>query len=320
MFYLLLFIVLGMPLIPEVSFDLYRLAVYCAVVEHHSFSRAAEELLVSQPAVSTHVRALEAAFHNQLLDRSHREIVTTEAGAAVYSLARDILARTRETSEVVADLRSGESGRLSLGGTTTIGNYVLPGMLAKFRSSHPGARIRMRVGTRSRIMDDVVSGDVEFGYMETGDLPKGLAAERMNTEQLVFFVAPHHRLASQPVGADELRGQELVTGISGTSYYAAMVERQLRQLGLAAAPAAMEMGAPEATKRVVAATTAVGLLPRPAVAGEIARGELAELHVEGAALWMSYQLVYRRHIYRSPLAVAFLASMKSLTAPKKSSG
>lgn len=303
-----------MPL-PLADFDLHRLAVYCAVVEHRSFSRAAEELFLSQPAVSAHVRALEQAFRARLLDRSHHEVVPTEAGQAVYSLAREVLARTRVTVDLVSELHAGVAGQLCVAATTSLGNYVLPNVLARFRVDHPGAHLRMRVGTRARVVDEVISGDAEFGYAEAGDLPRGIVGEPMHAEDLVFFAAPGHRLARLgSVGPRDLQQEELVTGISGTSYYAEVVSRALEQVGLAPGRRELEMGAPEATKRFVASSNAIALLPRPSVAREVARGELAELAVDLPRLRVSYQLIYRPRLARSPLGCDFLEFLRQWAA------
>jgi DNA-binding transcriptional LysR family regulator len=289
------------------NFDLYRLRVFCSVVEHKSFTRAAQELLSTQPAISVHVRALEHAFGAELLDRSRRQIASTEAGAVVYAFAQEVLTRMNETAQTVAELSSGAQGRLRLGATTNTGNYVLPPLLADFRAEHPGARLRMRVGTRNRVLDELVTGDVEFAYIEVGEVPSGLRAERMHSEDLVFIAAPSHLLAGSPaIDPDRLREQDLVTGISGASYYAESVARQLQPLGLMPTLAAFEMGSPEATKRLVVASAAVGLLPRSAVAAELARGELVELAVQPTHLRISYELVYAASAKRTPLATSFI--------------
>jgi DNA-binding transcriptional LysR family regulator len=294
------------------NFDVYRLRVFCAVVEHKSFTRAAQELLTTQPAVSLHVRALERAFHAPLLDRGRRQIVPTQAGATVYAFACDMLARMNETAQTVAEYASGTQGRLLLGASTSTGNYVLPAVVAEFRGLHQGAYIRMRVGTRTRILDGILTGDLQFGYVEVGDIPRGLRAERMHSEDLVFFVAAGHSLLSaSELRIEHLREHDLVTGISGASYYAEQVSRQLQPLGLAPTPAPLEVGAPEATKRIVAASNAVGLLPRSAVAIELAQGELVELSLQGARLRMSYELVFPSNAERTPLASTFLDFIRS---------
>lgn len=289
------------------NFDLYRLRVFCSVVEHKSFTRAAQELLTTQPAISLQIRTLERGFRTSLLDRSHRQIAPTQAGAAVYAFARDVLAQLNETAQAVAEYSSGGVGRLSLGATTSAGDYVLPTVLAEFRALHQGTRLRMRVGTRTRILDEVLSGDLQFGYVEVGDVPTGLHAIRMHREDLVFFLAPPHRLAAAgSVTLEQLRDEDLVTGISGASYYAESVSRQLQPFGLAPTPSPLEVGAPEATKRIVAASDTIGLLPRSAVADELARGELVELRVDGISLGMSYELVCAPNAARLPLESSFI--------------
>ncbi len=293
------------------NFDVYRLRVFCSVVEHKSFTRAAQELLTTQPAISLHVRALERAFRAPLLDRRRRQIVPTEAGSAVYAFARGVLAGMSETAQAVAEYAASERGRLAVGATTSTGNYVLPAIVAEFRRLNHGVQIRMRVGTRTRIVDGVLSGDLQFGYVELGDVPKGLRSERMHSEDLVFFAAADHRLArARRLSVERLRSEDLVTGISGASYYAEKVSRQLQPLGLAARSAPLEVGAPEATKRIVACSDAVGLLPRSAVADELGRGDLVELKPDGVRLQLSYELLFAAPAERTPAGSSFLSFVR----------
>src|SRR5436190_6741338 len=131
--------------------NLRHLEVFCTVVQCESFSGAAEQLIMTQPAVSMQVQAVERHFGVQLLERRNRRVVLTEAGQAVHRWAQEVLRSEAETRAQVDELRHAEAGRVVIGASMTVGSYVLPKILSRVKREHPGAEIVLRLGERGEI-------------------------------------------------------------------------------------------------------------------------------------------------------------------------
>src|SRR5919202_771916 len=139
--------------------DLLRLRVLCEVIERRSFSRAAEALAMSQPAVSFHVKGLEQELGIPLLLRERGRIGPTEAGALVYQHGREILQQCEELRRAALELREARAGRVVLGASDTIGSFLHPLRIAEFRREHPAAQLTMIVSTTVAICEQVLRGD-----------------------------------------------------------------------------------------------------------------------------------------------------------------
>ncbi|MPZ16020.1 MAG: LysR family transcriptional regulator, partial [Chloroflexi bacterium] len=169
--------------------NLRHLEVFCAVVEAESFSAAAEQLIISQPAVSMQAQVVEHHFGVQLLERRKRRTVPTEAGRAVYEWAREVLRTEAETRKVVDELKHAGSGRIVVGATVTVGSYLLPPVLGGFKRQEPDAEIVVRIGERDEIYADVLAGAADCAVLIAHDIPSGLEVELLGYEEMVFICA-----------------------------------------------------------------------------------------------------------------------------------
>jgi len=145
--------------------NLRHLEVFCTVVRCESFSAAAEQLIMTQPAVSMQVQAVERHFGVQLLERRNRRTVPTEAGNIVYEWAREVLKTEGETRKLVDGLKHAQSGRVVIGSSMTIGSHVLPPILSRFKRQHTAAEIVVRLGERPEICADILSGTIDCGVV-----------------------------------------------------------------------------------------------------------------------------------------------------------
>src|SRR5579872_1864711 len=135
------------------EFSLHQLRAFVAVAETLSFSRAAEELILTQPAVSMQVKSLERMLGMPLFDHVGKRIQLTEAGRELQSRATEILGLARTTAQAMADLREGRAGRLRVVATTTVGIYIVPGLLGTYHRRHPGVEITLEVANWERTCD-----------------------------------------------------------------------------------------------------------------------------------------------------------------------
>src|SRR5262249_22614192 len=154
----------ALPVDPgDVVVNPVRLAVFCAVVEHAGFARAAEALSLTPPAVSMHVRALEQLWGTLLFDRKHRDGRLTEAGHAVYDFAIGVLQANAAVRARVNDLLGAQAGTVTLGATAAQCTYILAPVLARSREQHPAAELRVSLLQPQSIADEVLKGHLDFG-------------------------------------------------------------------------------------------------------------------------------------------------------------
>src|SRR6516162_3550139 len=156
------------------TINLNHLAVFHAVAQAGSMTRGAERLDISQPAASKQVRQLEKALGVHLFDRIGRRVLLSQAGVLLEEYAGRLFGLAREAEQALADVRAGGRGRLVLGASTTIGNYLLPAVLAEFRRRHPRVELAMEIGNTEQVHRRLAGHDLDValseGLVERDDL------------------------------------------------------------------------------------------------------------------------------------------------------
>jgi DNA-binding transcriptional LysR family regulator len=174
-----------------------RLHVFFTVARLLSFTKAAESLHMTQPAVTFQVRQLEEHFNTRLFDRTHNRISLTEAGEKVYEYAERIFQLYNELENSVRELTGDISGILILGASTTIAEYMLPSLLGDFKTKYPDVNIRLKVSNTDGIVAMVEHNVIDLGVVEAPVANKNLAVETCRTDRLVAIVPPGHPLADK---------------------------------------------------------------------------------------------------------------------------
>src|SRR6266481_6740784 len=177
------------------TLNLHQLATFQAVARHRSYVRAAKELHFSQPAVSAQMRQLEEALGDKLFDQIGRSTHLTQAGEELYLYCEKIFSVIDEAVETMEALRSPETGRLSVGADTTVGTYVIPGLLGKFRQSFPDVEITLDVLNRAALVEAIFNNRVELAVMGSVPDDAPVEIEPFAFNPLVLVAAPTHRLA-----------------------------------------------------------------------------------------------------------------------------
>src|SRR5688572_24871570 len=152
------------------SLTLYKLRVFCEVIERQSFTLAADHLFTTQPAVSVHIRSLEHFFGTRLVYREGRRSLPTEAGAAVYRYARGVLRETEQAHALVSELRDAQIGRIAVGATVAVGSYVLPQLISRFKQRNSRADLVLRVAPAATVREETLAGQHDFALVEAGAL------------------------------------------------------------------------------------------------------------------------------------------------------
>ncbi len=263
-----------------------RLSVFAAVARAQSFSRAAETMHLSQPAVSQQVAALEAELGVRLLERSRRRVRLTAAGTALLAHAESLLRGMAETRRSVAAAAAAIGGGLAIGASLTVGEYVLPAVLARFGRLHPHVRLRSEVDNSTQVVRRLMDGALDVGFIE-GDLAvPGVVLRPFRRDELVVVAPADHRFAeAAEVPLDELLQEPFVLREPGSGTRQVM-ERRLQAAGVDAGNlrVVLEQTGTEAIKAAVEAGLGVSVLSRAAVAKELLLHTLVARPVRGVPM------------------------------------
>lgn len=291
--------------------DLNQLEVLVAVAEEKGFSRAAERLRRTQPAVSQAIRRLEADVGTSLVDRSSKDGTLTAAGRALHEVALRMLnlrAEARTTLQEIGDVRRGKVAVAANEYTVT---HLLP-VVAAFRRRHPQVKLEVRRSRASAIPSQVLDRAVDLGIVTYRPAQPGLKAIPLATDDVALLVAPGHRLAG--------RGQVSIRELGVESFLAHEVrspnrERVVQAFERRRTPLhiVVELPTLEAIKRLVEDGHGVALMPRRAAHAEIARGQLVALRVREMHIERHVYLVHRRGAALSHAAAAFLDCARAAT-------
>jgi DNA-binding transcriptional LysR family regulator len=263
--------------------DTRQLAAFCAVVERASFSQAAEQLGVTQPAVSLQIRSLEKRLGVQLLDRSGRRVEPTDAGRRLYRSALRLLAQEEQLLAELGEEAEGElAGRLELGASTGPGGTVIPIVLCEFQQRHPEVHVALTVSDTQRIVEEVARRELELGVVGAARRHRGVVFEPFFRDEVVLAVPRGHRFADRTVSLDELRGEPLVLMQEGAGVRQ-MIDDELRAAGarLRDFDVRLELGLQESARTAVLAGFGVTFISRSAIEADVGAGTIAIGRVEG---------------------------------------
>jgi LysR family transcriptional regulator, low CO2-responsive transcriptional regulator len=293
-----------LPLIAVMDFTLHQLAVFRAVARHSSYTRAAAELHISQPAVSRQVHLLEDALGVALFERIGRRVRLTDAGGDVLAYAQRVGSLVDELEAVLSERGQLRRGSLRLIGTSTAGEYLLPPLVADFRRAHPGISVSLRVANREHVLAALANGEVDLAVMGRPPARSDWDSVRILPNELVAIAPPRHPLTSvADIQPAQLVGETFFLRESGSGTRLA-TEDFLRQAGVSLNDA-VELGSDSAIKQAVMAGLGLAILSRQAVRLELEVGRLALLWIQGLPLERHWFLVCPSERRAVPTVVAF---------------
>jgi len=296
-----------------------RLQVFHAVARHLSFTKAAEQLFMTQPAVTFQIKQLEEHLNTRLFERSHGRIALTPAGELVLGYAEKILTLSEELETRVGELTGAISGPLLLGASTTIAEFYLPQILGEFKAVHPHVQVHMTVANSETIEARVAEHALDLGLIESSSHLAGVETEVCCEDFLVMICSPKYKLSgAKKVSAAEIAGEPFVSreSGSGTREFSDHYFQQNR-IPPDAINIVMELGSPEAIKGVVATGLGVSVLSLATVAKELKLGVLVAVPLD-PPLIRALSVVTPRNKFRSRLVSTFvefaMARMKDMAA------
>ena len=282
---------------------LRQLKIFEAVARHLSFSKAAAELHLTQPAVSMQVRGLEESVGLPLTEQVGKKIFLTEAGREVFHASQNIAAQLNDLGAALTQLKGVESGQFNIAVTSTV-NAVATNLLAQFRADHPKVSIHLDVSNRESVLSQLAANRIDLAIM--GQVPEGLDLEaiRFMDNPLVVIAPPAHPLARKKrIPVQELAAESFLVREAGSGTRGAM-ERFFAAKGLGIRTS-MEMSSNEAIKQAVQAGLGLGILSLQTLEMELALKRLAVLKVEGFPIMRHWYIVHRTDKRLSPVAQAF---------------
>lgn len=296
--------------------ELYLLKVFLTVATEKSFSRAAERLGRTQPAVSLALQRLEDELGERMIDRSGKDLLLTDAGRIVLEYARRFANLQLDLENALTELRDNTAGRLSIGANESTALYLLR-HIESYRRTYPKIKVQVRRCLSSKIPSQLIDGDLELGVISYDPQDDRLHTSVIYIDRLAFVVSPRHRLAKRrSVSIAEL-GMETFIAHNVLSPYREAVLRGFRDHKI---PLNMDVEMPtvETIRKLVQKNEGVAFLPKMCVESEIRQGNLHEVRVKELDIERKVLLVSPARRALSHAARAFLELVKGESEPAPS--
>jgi len=275
-----------------------RLKVFHTVAKLLNFTKAADALHMTQPAVTFQIRQLEEYFNTRLFDRTHNRVSLTEAGLRVYSFSGRIFELYDEMEHAIREMTGDVSGVVTLGASTTIAEYMLPFLLGDFKSKNPEVNIRLKVSNTDGIVSMVENNVIDLGIVEASVSNKNLQVDVCRMDQLVAIVPPNHPLAnSKTVSAKEIVIHPFICREEGSGTKEVIAE-YLQETGITDNPkVCLELGSPESIKSAVEAGMGMSIMSQSTVQKEIKLNTLVAIPLD-PPLERPFSFVHQRHKFK----------------------
>ncbi|MGB7069224.1 MAG: LysR family transcriptional regulator [Pyrinomonadaceae bacterium] len=291
--------------------DINQLEVLATVAREKSFSRAADVLDRTQPAVSQAIRRLETELGEKLFDRSSKDGTLTSAGEVLLDYAQQMLNLRNSAENAIREMADLHQGKVSISANEHTVFYLLP-VIEEFRLRHPLVKIEVRRGVASRIPKEITGREVELGVISFMPNDPSLISVPVLTDELLLIVGPSHRLRTKStVQVRELADEIFIAHNAPSPYRRRVIEtfeKHRVRLNIA-----IELPSLEAIKRLVSRNVGVALIPKLSAEHEVARGELVGISVNEMKLERKLNFIYRKNSVLSHAAEAFLEIAKTMS-------
>ena len=273
----------------RIDVNLQQLHVFYRVAKLGSISRAAAELRVAQSSISGQVLEFEQRCGVALLHRSPAGVALTDAGHLVLEHAEQIFSQTGELRSMLEDIPGARTGKLTVGGSLTAGEFFLPNVARHFRARYPDIALSILVDNSTLVLGKITQAELDVGFVGTDAIPTDLTAIPCWEDEVVIISLPGSATRALP-DIQLVQSQQFVMRELGSATRQ-HIEQYLQRRGLAV-QTAMNVGSPEAVKRYVAAGVGWGFASKHSVMTEVAAGQLAIVRVEG---WDCRRVFYAVH-------------------------
>ncbi len=284
-----------------------HLRIFITVAEQRHFSKAAELLHLSQPNVSLQIKKLEQEFGAKLFQRSPKYVVLTEAGETLYLCAKQMIQLYDETKAQIDEQRKSIRGKIKIGASFTIGEYVLPVILASYAKEYPEVEVEVKIGNTKQIVEQIESFDLEAAFVE-GEVPAHVNAEPFMKDEMILIASPHHALSHlRVIKADMLNEQIWILREegSGTRAYSDQVIEELQL----AVKQSFILSSSQSIKEAIIAGLGIAMLSRLTVQKELENGELVRLPLFNQKYERIFSVIQASKITHKKAVKQFLRKM-----------
>ncbi len=295
-----------------------RLQVFYTVAKLLSFTKAAETLHMTQPAVTFQVRQLEEHFNTRLFDRTHNRVTLTEAGRKSYEYAEEIFELYGEMENSIKELTGDVSGVLTLGASTTIAEYLLPTLLSGFTKEYPDIQLRLKVSNTEGIVSLIENSMIDLGIVEGPVTNKNLMVEECRKDSLVVIVSKDHELANKTsISMDELLHYPFISREEGSGTREVIMDYVVSQgLDRNNLNLCLELGSPESVKGAVEAGMGVSIVSNVTIQKELKLDSLYKLDLS-PPLERPFSFVRQRQKFRLHAMEQLLEYARGYCSPEK---
>jgi len=290
--------------------EIRQLQVFLAVWKKRSFSKASQEVNLTQPTISGHIKSLENTIGIKLFDRSGRDIIPTKAGQILYPYAKKIIQLQKQAQKELVLFQKGDQGNLELGGSNIPGQYILPDLVGKFKKKHEKIKVNLKVADTHSIVDAISSGDIEIGIVGAKLNYPELDFKKCLDDELVLICSTN----SNPIPKEEheieieqLKRLPFIVREVGSGTRVSTEKQIKKNLGFSFSSfnIVAEFGSNEAIKQAVKAGIGCAIVSKRSIEDDIHFGRLRALSIKGVKLYREFYLVNHNSRTLSPLAKAF---------------
>jgi len=284
-----------------------RLKIFHTVARLLNFTKAAEELHMTQPAVTFQIRQLEEQFNTRLFDRTHNKVTLTEVGKQVYSYSDRILKLYEDMTRSITDMTGDVSGSVTLGASTTIAEYMLPLLIGEFKAKYPEVMINLRESNTEDIVSMVENNDIDLGIVEGSVYNKNLLVEECKMDHLVVIMPNDHILASEKeLHVGDFVSYPFISREHGSGTQEVITSYVEKHGNGEALNICFELSSPEAIKGAVEAGMGISIVSQATIIKELKLGTLTAVELT-PSLERPFSFVRQRYKFKSRAADQLLS-------------
>lgn len=293
--------------------DLWQLRIFQSVIEYQSFSKAAEEVHLTQPTVSSHIKDLENYFGCRLIDRMGKKALPTKTGELLYSYAQRLLTLKEETEMGMAEFQGKMSGKLTIGGSTIPGGYILPRIIGQFIKTYPDIRISLSIGDTDTMIEGILSNVIELGIVGGESNDKRIIQEKLIEDDMRVIVPANHPWSGEKsVDIKSLLKEPFIIREKGSGTLSSL-KKSLASKGqdISDLNIISEMGSTESVIQGIKSMVGISILSPLAVSEALKAGSLKALTIKGINLNRCFYLTWHKNRSTSPLCHAFMEFIRA---------
>lgn len=286
----------------------HKLRVFCTVAETKSFSKASEIIHLTQPAVSLQIQALEETYETKLFDRSSSAVTLTPAGEILYRYAKEILTLYAQADKDIGEITSLVKGSISIGASTTIGNYLLPTVISEFKQKNPKIKIHLQVGNTKRIVEMLNAGNIDLGLVEGEATKYKILSEKLLSDELTLIVPAEHPWAKKKdISVLDIIKEPFIFREEGSGTRQ-VIEKHLSKRGITVQSMNITtiLGSTEAIKEAVENGIGIAIVSKWAVRREYKFGSLKTVKFKEGKLLREFSLIFNKNTVTSYAVDEFL--------------